>query len=132
MDLLPKGDVAVVLVSNLQSGANWQLRGRIKDLLSGRPVLPIPLPPARVASFEAPTDLAGFYGDPGDPVEVAIREGEISRDESEVYPIAGERYYMPVSSFTMKFHRENGKVDSIVTTYGDGTERTMRKVGGAS
>lgn len=131
VDLLPSRDVVVVMESNLQSAANWQLRARVKDLLSGRAVLPVPLPPARVAGFEPASELTGLYGDPHDPVEVAFREGEISRDENQIYPISGERYYMPASGFTMKFHRENGKVDSVVTTYGDGSERTMRRVGGA-
>ncbi len=116
------------MVSNLQSATNWQLRQRIHDLLVGRPALAIPLPPARAATFEPRSDLLGLYGDPNDPVEVAVHEGELYRDENQIYPIAGDKYYMPVSGFTMRFHRQNGNVDSIVTTFADGPERVLRKV----
>ena len=128
MDLLPSQDLVVVLVSNLQSAANWQLRKRIQDLVVGRPVLAIPMPPARAANFEPPSEVVGLYGDPDDPVEVAVHEGELSRDESQIYPIAGDKYYLPVAGFTMRFHRQNGNVDSIVTTFGDGSERVLRRV----
>ena len=37
-------------------------------------------------------DLAG---------ELALRDGEIYRDENQIYPIAGDRYYVPVSGFTI-------------------------------
>src|SRR4029077_2583400 len=47
VDLLPSQDLLVAQVSNLQSAANWQLRRRIHDLLVGRPVVAIPMPPAR-------------------------------------------------------------------------------------
>ena len=128
VDLLPSQDLVFALVSNLRSAANWQLRKRIHDLLSGGSVVPIPLPPARAASFEPASEVVGFYGDPDDPVELAVREGEIYRDESQIYPIAGSKYYVPVAGFTMTFHRQNGKVDSIVTTYGDGSERVLRRL----
>lgn len=128
VDLLPERDLVFVAVSNLQSAANWQLRKRIRDLLLGRPVLAIPLPPARVADFEGHSDLVGLYGDRDDPVEVAVHEGELYRDENQIYPIADDKYYIPVSGFTMKFHRQNESVDAIVTTLGDGSERVLRKL----
>jgi CubicO group peptidase (beta-lactamase class C family) len=128
VDLLPSQDLAVAMVSNLQSAANWQLRQRIHDLLIGRSVLAIPMPPARAASFEPPSDLLGLYGDRDDPVEVAVHEGELYRDENQIYPMAGDKYYIPVSGFTMRFHRQNGNVDSIVTTFADGSGRVLRKV----
>jgi CubicO group peptidase (beta-lactamase class C family) len=128
VDLLPSQDLVVAMVSNLRSAANWQLRRRIHDLLVGRSVLAIPMPPARAANFEPPSDLVGLYGDPDDPVEVAVHEGELYRDESQIYPIAGDKYYLPVAGFTMRFHRQNGNVDSIVTTFADGSERVLRKV----
>jgi CubicO group peptidase (beta-lactamase class C family) len=128
VDLLPSQDLVVAMVSNLQSGANWQIRQRIHELLVGRSVLAIPLPPARTANFEPSSDLVGLYGDRDDPVEIAVREGELCRDEDQIYPVAGDNYYEPVSSRTMRFHRQNGIVDSIVTTYGDGSERILRKV----
>jgi D-alanyl-D-alanine carboxypeptidase len=128
VDLLPSQDLVVAMVSNLQSAANWQLRRRIQDLLVGRPVLAIPMPPARAANFEPPFDLVGLYGDRDDPLEIAVHEGELYRDESQIYPIAGDKYYLPVAAFTMTFHRQNGNVDSIVTTFADGNERVLRKV----
>ncbi len=128
VDLLPSQDVVVAMVSNLQSAANWQLRKRIHDLVLGRSVLAIPLPPARGANFEPPSDVVGFYGDPNDPVEVAVHGGELDRDGGQIYPIAGDKYYEPVSGRTMRFHRQDGKVDSVVTTFGDGSERVLRKV----
>ena len=69
-----------------------------------------------------------ILGDRDDPVEVAAHEGELYRDESQIYPIAGDKYYLPVAAFTMRFHRQNGNVDSIVTTFADGSERVLRKV----
>ena len=126
VDLLPRRDLVVVMVSNLQSAANWQLRKGIRDLLVGRSVLAVPLPPARAADFERPSDLVGRYGDRDDPVEVAVHEGQLYRDENQIYPVAGDKYYMPVSGFTMKFHRQNESVDAIVTTLADGTERVLR------
>src|SRR5262249_37493581 len=130
VDLLPSQDLVVVLVSNLQSAANWQLRQGMRDLLMSRSVPPIPMPPARVASFEPPSDVIGLYGDRDDPLELAVHDGEIYRDENQIYPIAGDRYYRRVSAFTMKFHRRNGAVDSIVTTRPDGSERVLRKLAG--
>jgi CubicO group peptidase (beta-lactamase class C family) len=128
VDLLPSQDLVFVVLSNLRSAANWQLRQRIHDLLAGHTVLAIPLPPARAANFEPSSDLVGLYGDPSDPIEVALHEGELYRDENQIYPVAGARYYIPVSGFTMTFHRHDGSVDSIVTTFGDGKERVLQKV----
>jgi CubicO group peptidase (beta-lactamase class C family) len=128
VDLLPSQDLIVAMVSNLQSAANWQLRRRIHDLLVGHSVLAIPMPPARAANFEPPSDVVGLYGDPDDPLEIAVHEGELYRDESQIYPIAGDKYYLPVAGFTMRFHRQDGNVDSIVTTFADGSERVLRRV----
>ena len=91
VDLLPSQDLIVAMVSNLQSAANWQLRRRIHDLLVGRAAPAIPMPPARVTNFEPPSDLVGLYGDRNDPVEVAVHEGELYRDENQIYPVAGDR-----------------------------------------
>lgn len=128
VDLLPSQNLILVILSNLQSAANWQLRQRVRDLMLGSPVLPIPLPPARVANFEPASGVAGVYGDRSDPVEVAVHEGELYRDENQIYPIAGDRYYIPVSGFTMKFHRKDINVDSIITTFGDGSERVLQRL----
>jgi hypothetical protein len=128
LDLLPSQDLAFALVTNLRSAATWQLRQRIQDLLVDSPVLAIPLPPARTASFEPSSDLVGLYGDPDDPVEIAILEGELARDGNQIYPMAGAKYYIPVSGSTMRFHRRDGNVESIVTTFGDGKERILPKL----
>ena len=128
VDLLPSQDLVVAMVSNLQSAANWQVRKGIHDLAVGRPVPAIPWPPARAANFEPPSDVVGLYGDRNDPLEFAVHEGELFRDEDQIYPVAGDKYYEPVSGRTMRFHRQDGKVDSIVTTYGDGRERVLRKL----
>lgn len=127
VDLLPSQDVTFAMVSNLQSATNWQLRKRIHDLLLGRPVSAIPLPPPRVANFEPPSDVVGIYGEGDDAIEIFVRDGELYRDETQVYPIAGDRYYLPPSAFTMRFHRQDGHVDSLVTTYADGSEKTRQK-----
>jgi CubicO group peptidase (beta-lactamase class C family) len=129
VDFLPSQDLFVALVSNLRSAANWQLRERLRDLLLGRSVLAIPMPPARAASFEPPSEVVGLYGDRDDPIRIAVHDGELYRDENPIYPIAGDRYYIPVSGNTMRFHRQDGQVDSIVTTVGDGSERVLRKLG---
>jgi hypothetical protein len=69
-----------------------------------------------------------FVGVTGsDPVQVALHEGELYRDETQIYPIAGNRYFIPVSGFTMKFHRQNMNVDSIVKIYDDGSERVLQR-----
>ena len=36
--------------------------------------------------------------------------------------------YIPVSGFTMRFHRQSGNVDSVVTTFDDASERVLRKL----
>ena len=131
VDLLPSQDVTFAMVSNLRSATNWQLRERIHDLLLGRPVSAIPLPPPRIASFEPPSDVVGIYGEGDDAIEIVVRDGELYRDEVHVYPIAGNRYYLPTSAFTMRFHRQDGRVDSFVTTYADGSEKTRQKHPGA-
>jgi len=129
LDLLPNQNLIFVEVSNLQSAANWQVRQRVRDLLAGRSVVPIPMPPPRAAGFEPASEVVGLYGDRDDPVELAVHEGEIHRDDNTIYPIAGEKYYMPVSGMTCRFHRQDGKVDSMITTYGDGSERALRRLG---
>ena len=65
-----------------------------------------------------------------DPVQVGLHEGELYRDETQIYPIAGNRYFLPVSGFTMKFHRQNMNVDSIVKIYDDGSERVLQTYDG--
>ncbi len=117
VDLLPAEDVSFVFLSNLRSAANWQLRAQIKDLLVGRQAGAIPRPPPPLdASFETPDSFLGSYGDPPDPIVIAMVDGHLFRDENEFYPIAGGRYYIPASGSVMRFRRtSDGIVDGIVT-----------------
>jgi hypothetical protein len=116
------------MVSNLQSAANWQLRERIRGLLLGRAVLPIPMPPARASGFEPSADVVGLYGDRNEPLEIAMKDGVLYRDENQIYPVAGEKYYIPASGATTWFRRQDGKVVSVALTFGDGNERVLQKL----
>ena len=117
VDLLPAEDVTFVFLSNLRSAANWQLRAQIKNLLAGRQAGAIPRPPPPLdASFEPPDSFLGSYGDPRDPIVVAMVDGHLFRDDNEFYAIAGGRYYIPASGSVMRFRRtSDGIVDGIVT-----------------
>jgi CubicO group peptidase (beta-lactamase class C family) len=117
VDLLPAEDVTFVFLSNLRSAANWQLRGQIKNLLAGGQAGAMPRPPPPLdASFEVPDSFLGSYGDPRDPIVVALVDGHLFRDDNEFYPVAGERYYIPASGSVMRFRRtSHGIVDGIVT-----------------
>ena len=117
VDLLPAEDVTFVFLSNLRSAANWQLRAEIKNLLAGRQAGAIPRPPPPLdAWFETPDSFLGSYGDPSDPVVIAMVDGHLFRDENEFYPIAGGRYYIPASGSVMRFRRtSDGIVDGMVT-----------------
>jgi CubicO group peptidase (beta-lactamase class C family) len=133
VDLLSAGDVTFVFLSNLRSAANWQLRDRVKNLLVGREADALPRPPAPlVSSFETTDSVLGSYGDPSDPIVVAAVDGHLFRDDNEVYPIAGERYYIPASGSVMRFRRTSeGIVDGIVTVAPwDGAERVILKLPG--
>ena len=115
--LIPAEDVTFVFLSNLRSAANWQLRAEIKNLLAGRQAGAIPRPPPPLdAWFETPDSFLGSYGDPSDPVVIAMVDGHLFRDENEFYPIAGGRYYIPASGSVMRFRRtSDGIVDGMVT-----------------
>jgi CubicO group peptidase (beta-lactamase class C family) len=117
IDILPAADVTFVFLSNLRSASNWQLRDQVKNLLAGRPVTEIPRPPRPLESpFETADALLGPYGDPTDPIVVTSVDGHLFRDDSEVYPIAGGRYYIPASGSVMRFRRTaDGVVDALVT-----------------
>ena len=117
VDLLPAEDVTFVFLSNLRSAANWQVREQVKNLLVGREAAAIFRPPPPLAaSFETPDTVLGSYGDPSDPVVVAMVDGHLFRDENEFYPIAGGRYYIPASGSTFRFRRtSDGIVDGMVT-----------------
>lgn len=117
VDLLPASDVTFVFLSNLRSAANWQIRDHVKNLIVGRASddmirPPVPLP----APFEPVDSVLGSYGDPSDPIVIAAVDGHLFRDDNEVYPIAGGRYYIPASGSMMHFRRSSdGSVDGLVT-----------------
>jgi CubicO group peptidase (beta-lactamase class C family) len=117
VDLLPAEDMTVVFLSNLRSAANWQVREQVKNLLVGGKAAAILRPPPPVAAlFEAPESVLGSYGDPSDPIVVALIDGHLFRDENEFYPVTGGRYYIPASGSVMRFRRtSDGLVDGIVT-----------------
>jgi CubicO group peptidase (beta-lactamase class C family) len=126
VDVLSAEDVIFVFLSNLRSAANWQIRDQVKNLLVGRPAAAIFGPPPPLdSSFETPDAFLGSYGDPTDPIVVAVADGHFFRDDNEFYPIAGGRYYIPASGSVMRFRRtSDGIVDGIVTVSPwDGKER---------
>ena len=133
VDLLPAADLTFVFLSNLRSAANWQLREQVKSMLQGRKAAAIFRPPPPLASsFEAPDALLGSYGDPSDPVVIAMVDGHLFRDDSEFYPIAEGRYYIPASGSAFRFRRtSDGIVDGMVTVspWAD-TERLALRVPG--
>jgi CubicO group peptidase (beta-lactamase class C family) len=130
VDFLPSTDITVVLLSNLQSGANWQIRERVRSLAVGRAISGIPIPPAVGPAFENPAQFVGLYGDPADPVAVVEKDGRFFRDGNEFYPISGGRYYIPVSAAIMRFARDSsGNVDSMLTRFGTAPERSSPRIG---
>lgn len=133
VDVLPAADVTFVFLSNLRSAANWQVRDRVKILLAGGKAAAIPRPPLPlVSSFEPADAVLGRYGDAADPVVVSTVDGHLFRDDNEVYPIAGERYYIPASGSVMRFRRtSDGIVDALVTeSPWASTERVALKLPG--
>lgn len=131
VDLLPAADVTFVFLSNLRSAANWQLREQVKKLLSGGTAAAINRPPLPLdSSFETPDSFLGSYGDPSDPIVVSMVDGHFFRDESEFYPIAGGRYYIPASGSVMRFRRTSDAiVDGVVmVSPWDGAERLVLKL----
>jgi CubicO group peptidase (beta-lactamase class C family) len=118
VDLLSGRDVTFVFLSNLRSTANWQVREQVKNLLVGGKAAAIFRPPPPAASFEAPESVLGSYGDPSDPIVVTQVDGHLFRDESEFYPVAGGRYYLPASGSVFRFRRtSDGQVDALVTKF---------------
>jgi CubicO group peptidase (beta-lactamase class C family) len=130
VDFLPAQDLTFIFLSNLQSAANWQIRAQVRNILVGHRVAPITRPPPIAPSFESPATVVGMYGDAADPLVISEADGRLFRDENEFYPMAGGRYYLPVSGATMRFGRNSrGDVDSILTRFGDGPERALRRIG---
>jgi len=130
VDFLPAQDLTFIFLSNLRSAANWQIREQVRHLLSGHAVATIASVPPVAPQFEARGALMGAYGDPVDPVVISESDGRLFRDESEFYPIADGRYYLPASGATFRFARASGgSVDSIITRFpGAAEERALRRV----
>jgi hypothetical protein len=129
LDIYPAEDLTFVFLSNLRSAANWQLREQIRNLLSGRDAAAIPRPPAIEPPFEVSDTFVGSYGDPSDPIVISVVDGHLFRDDSEFYPIAGGRYYMPASASVMRFRRgSGGKADALLTVRGSGPETVAPRV----
>jgi CubicO group peptidase (beta-lactamase class C family) len=132
VDLLPAADVTFIFLSNLRSAANWQVREQVKNLLTGGTAAAISRPPPPDSSFEAPDAFLGSYGEPSDPIVVAMVDGHLFRDESEFYPIAGERYYIPASGSVFRFRRtSDGAVDGMITVspWAAGARLSLRVTG---
>jgi CubicO group peptidase (beta-lactamase class C family) len=130
VDFLPAQDLTFIFLSNLRSSANWQIRSDVKNILERRAVATIASVPAVAPTFEPHGAIVGAYGDPADPVVISEAEGRLFRDESEFYPIAGARYYLPASGATFRFGRiAGGSVDSMITRFpGAASERVLRRV----
>lgn len=130
VDFLPAQDLTFIFLSNLRSAANWQLREQVRRVLLSRAVAAIASVPPVAPQFEARGAVVGSYGDPVDPLVISESEGRLFRDESEFYPIAGGRYYLPASGATFRFARDSGgSVDSIITRFpGAAEERALRRV----
>jgi CubicO group peptidase (beta-lactamase class C family) len=130
LDFLPAQDLTFIFLSNLRSAANWQLRDRVRLMLRGRAVTPVASVPPVAPPFETHNAFVGAYGDPVDPLLISESNGRLFRDESEFYPIAGGRYYLPASGATFRFVRDpGGRVDSVVTRFpGAAQERVLGRV----
>jgi CubicO group peptidase (beta-lactamase class C family) len=117
VDVLPAADVTFVFLSNLRSAANWQVREQVKNLLAGGSASAIRRPPQpHNPPLETPDSFLGSYGDPSDPVVIAMVDGHLFRDDNEIYPIEGGRYYIPASGSVMRFRRtSDGIVDAMIT-----------------
>ena len=118
VDYLPAQDLTFIFLSNLRSAANWQIREQVRRLLLGRTVAAIASVPPVAPPFEAQSAIVGAYGDPVDPLVISESDSRLFRDESEFYPIAGGRYYLPASGTTFRFVRDSGgRVDSVITRF---------------
>ncbi len=118
VDFLPAQDLTFIFLSNLRSAANWQIRDQVRRSLVGRTVATIASVPPVAPQFEPPSAVVGTYGDPVDPLVISETEGRLFRDDSEFYPIAGRRYYLPASGTTFRFGRDSGgRVDSVTTRF---------------
>lgn len=124
IDVLPSEKLTVVLLSNLQSAANWRIREQIQNALVGRSTVDIPFPPPVVEQFEDPGAIVGSYG----PAEIILVDGGLFRGDNEFYPIEGGRYYIPASGTIMRFRRNSsGMVDAMISIGSGGQESVFPK-----
>jgi len=124
IDVNANGELVFVFLSNLQSASNWQVRERIKTLLQGDDATPIPLPPSVSDRFEDQESILGSFG----AAEIRLIGNNLFRGDNEIYPIDGNRYYIPASGTTMHFRRnEAGQVDALVSVSGGGRESLLLK-----
>lgn len=129
VDFLPSEDITVVLLSNLQSAANWQIRERVRNIVVGLSISAIPVPPPVAPAFENPAQFVGLYGDPSDPTAVVEKDGRLFNDGDEFYPISGRQYYEPVSGDIMHFARDSsGRVIAKLKRFGTSFERSSPKI----
>ncbi len=125
VDLLPSENLVFIFLSNLQSAANWQVRGQVKNLLMGEDIVSIPSPPQVAESFEDPSSLEGLFGG---RAEIRFDGGALFRGDNEFYPVDGERYYTPASGSYLRFRRDsNGAVDALVSIRPNGEESVLLK-----
>ena len=128
-DVLPSEGLTLVLLTNLQSTATWQLRAQLKNLLQRKPTTAIRRPAPVAPRFEPTSSFVGRYGTPADWVEISEVEGRLLRDDNEFYPVEGKRYFIPASGSTFQFRRSSsGKVDAMVTVFGSGQESVRPRI----
>ena len=130
VDYLPAQDITFIFLSNLRSASNWQIREQVRRILLWREAGSIASVPPVAPQFESPSTVMGEYGDSVDPLVISESVGRLFRDESEFYPIAGDRYYLPASGTTFRFVRDaGGSVDSIMTRFAWAQEeRALRRI----
>ena len=129
LDLLPSEDLISVVLTNLQSAANWQIQEQLRRILVGHEPSPLRLARPPAPRIEAVDDVVGPYGEPETPVEVSVTGGRLFRGDNEFYAIDGGQYYVPVSGSTMRFRRDaSGTVDAMVTVSGGGRETVLLRL----
>lgn len=127
IDVLPSEKLTVVVLSNLQSAANWQIREQIQSALVGRSTVDILFPPPVAEQFEDPGSIVGSYGS----AEITLVDGGLFRGDNEFYPIEGGRYYIPASGTIMRFPRDpSGVVDAMISIGSGGQESVLPKARG--
>ena len=119
LDVFPKKDIVLIVLTNLRSAATWQIRNQVKNILTGGRAEEIDLPPKVTANFEPTSDLVGSYDINGSVVEIKFMNNRLYRGQNEFYPTPDKNYYIPASGTRMKFRRDqSGKVDALIQIRG--------------